>query len=210
MLEFISSVMGSNWIVAIATVVAVFVGFDIQKQEEKKNAATIVLMEIRDAENSIEELKNSDLKTVNFNEVAVLPINSWSKFNHLFVKNLDRDELDFLNDFYKKCFLTENAIKALQENFSIAIQEKAKTIYPKLLVLAEKHSNKTFEENRKGDSAYSKEKQAILDTYYRDSESFVPDAPRENLRKYITTIRFITNSPLGEKLKQMAGMRTNK
>jgi len=195
----------SNFFVALSTILigsAVIFIYKDQKKREKKYAATVMLMEIRNAEYAVEQFKRTNLST----GISILPNNSWQKFNHLFVKDLDRDELDSINNFYNQCSLAEIELRKFNSFLPLAMEEKAKAIYNKLLELADKYSNKGVENNLKEGSEYSKEKRSLLDTYYKDQEWFLPAGPQQQLNVYINNIKFITTSTLGKKLKSIAGI----
>ena len=196
----------SSFFIAIVTIITgamVILVYLDQKQQEKKNATVIILMEIRNAESAIDNIKRSkDLRTV-----SILPNNSWTRFNHLFVKDLDRDELDAIDSFYRLCSLAEIELRRINSFLPLAMEEKAKAIYNKLLELSQKYSNNTPEDNLKSDSDYSKEKRHLLDTYYKDEEFFIAYQPSRNLINDISNIKFIMNSPIGQKLKSIAEIK---
>ena len=171
-----------------------------QKRDEKRKAARIILMEIRNAEKVITEIKNTGVVS-DFS--AILPLNSWSKYNHLFVKDLDRDELDLMNVFYTSCFLAEKEVQRLHSYLPIAMEEKAKIVQHKLLELSEKYKDE--EDNMRENSNYSKDKKAILyNVFYKENEWFLPHTPKNKLIAYIRNIRYINTSSCGEKLKRIA------
>jgi len=202
MKKFISF-FNSNFFTGLATLITggfVIWVYKAQKKQEKKDTATILLMEIRNAEEAIRQIKNTTI----FIPISILPANSWVKFNHLFVKDLDQDELDIVNNFYNQCYLAETEKRRLSSFLPIAMEEKSKTIYSKLLFLAEKYSENSAEVNLKKDSDYTKEKTKLLDTYYGDEEWFLPKNPQNNLLKYINNIEFVTTNTAGVKLKKIA------
>ena len=183
--------------------IVVFV-YKLEKRKEKRDGATIVLMEIRNAENSIRVIK--DYGIIPNVPIAILPTNSWLKFNHLFVKKFDRDELESLNNFYNQCSLAQREVERLNSFVPIAMEEKAKVIYPKLLKLAEKYADKDAEHNLSDSSDYTRERKKILATYYGEREYFLPQQPIDDLLKYVNNIENISISTAGRKLKRIAGV----
>lgn len=180
--------------------------YKFEKRKEKRDGATIVLMEIRNAESSIRTIKDYGIRS-NV-PIAILPTNSWLKFNHLFVKKFDRDELESLNNFYNQCSLAQREVERLNSFVPIAMEEKARVIYPKLLELAEKYANKDAEYNLRDGSDYTLEKKKILATYYGESEYFLPQQPIDDLLKYVNNIENISISTAGKKLKRIASIRS--
>lgn len=61
-----------------------------QKKDYKRDAASIILMEIRHAEKIIDQLKQGGST-----EPVLLPTNNWTKYNYLFIKDLDRERIRF-------------------------------------------------------------------------------------------------------------------
>ena len=200
--------LNSNFFVAITTVIVVFIGFGIQKQEEKKSAATIILTEIRSAEDTLMAIKSGCTST-NISRMSILPVNSWSKFNYLFAADLDRDELKSLNEFYKQCSLAESAIKRFNDIKEIGRQEKAKMVVQELSNLAVKYSGRSVEENMKKDSDYTKEKEFYLGIVNAEDYLFNPNEPLDELTRSLNSVQFVTTSTVGTKLKKIAGIKNS-
>lgn len=85
--------LSSNLLPTLATILAAFVAFLVyrrQKADTKRDAAKIILQEIRRAEDII-----SDYKQNGGYQFAkkIIATNSWGKNIHLFVGDLDIDEL---------------------------------------------------------------------------------------------------------------------
>ena len=81
----------------ILAALAAFVVYNKQKSDTKRDAAKIILQEIRRAEDII-----SDYKQNGGYQFAkkIIATNSWSKNIHLFVGDLDNDELDRISNLY--------------------------------------------------------------------------------------------------------------
>lgn len=201
--------LNSPFFAAIATLLTgllVVVVYKLEKRKEKRDGATIVLMEIRNAENSIRTIKDYGIRP-NVS-ITILPTNSWLKFNHLFVKRFDRDELESLNNFYNQCSLAQREVERLNSFVPIALEEKARVIYPKLLQLAEKYADKDVEYNLRDGSEYAQEREKILATYYGEKEYFLPQQPIDDLLKYVNNIENISVSTAGQKLKKIASIKS--
>lgn len=68
-----------------------------QKEDTKRDAAKIILQEIRRAENIISDYKqNGEYKFAK----KIIATNNWSKNLHLFVGDLEDDELDRISNLY--------------------------------------------------------------------------------------------------------------
>lgn len=191
-LEIFASFSGA--IATFLSVLAVIGVYYWQLKKEKRDAARILLMEIRNAEKSITDIKN--IKGV-AETTFVMPVNSWFKFQHHFVADLDSDELVLVNDFYNLCALIQKEVDILKSLLPISNEAKIKLTQEKLLELAEKYSSDKKE--------YEKHKKAILtDCFFLEKEWYVPSLPEYRILQHIPNIRYITTSSCGEKMKRIA------
>ena len=184
----------------LLSVAAILLVYWFNKRSEKIDAARVLVMEIRNAEKTITDIKNTQVVS---EASFILPINSWQKLQHFFIKNLDFDELALLNDFYNLCLLAQNEIDRMKSFLPISNEEKIKLTQRKLIELAEKHNTNTknFDKN----SDYLKEKNAILDDlFYVETSWFQPNISSARVMTYLQNIRFISTSSCGQKLKKFA------
>lgn len=90
----------SNYLTSLITLIvggfALYL-YVIQKKDSKKDAAKIILQEIRRAEDIISEYKEH--KQYKFTK-KIIATNSWAKNIHYFVGDLDQDELDRISNLY--------------------------------------------------------------------------------------------------------------
>lgn len=97
-----------------------------KRKAAKRDAANILLLEIQRAQRKLKEAieqaqKARDNENVMLAEDRFLmPTNSWSKYQYLFVRDLDRDLWDDLSSFYERCALFDEAVRynnsAFQKN----------------------------------------------------------------------------------------------
>ncbi len=81
-----------------------------QKEDTKRDAARIILQEIRRAEDIISDYKQSG--GYQFAK-KIIATNSWNKNINLFVGNLDNDELDKISDLYSTGEYLDDLIKKI-------------------------------------------------------------------------------------------------
>jgi len=180
----------------IATLIAgsaALIVYWLHKRDRKVEAAKIILSEIRNAEQQINKIKKDGIIT-DFS--SILHFNNWQKYNHLFVKDLDRDELDLINSFYAACILAEAEIERLKGFLPLAMVEKAQKIQAKLVDLADKHKNNSDQ--------YKKDKESVLAIIEKEEYWFEPHAPKNKLLHYLKNILFVTTTTAGAELKQIA------
>lgn len=97
-------------IVIFITALFVFIVYFLNKRNEKREAAIILLDEIRVAELSIDEIRrNKSITELN----AIMPINSWSKYIQVKLVDLMADDVINSKELYqtRKKILVEKAEK---------------------------------------------------------------------------------------------------
>ena len=99
-----------------------------QKADEKRDAAKIIIQEIRRAEDIISDYKRTG--GYQFDK-KIIATNSWTKNIHLFVGDLNNDELDKISDLYSTGEYLDNLIKEISQirlNDEIEKEKKRLTI----------------------------------------------------------------------------------
>jgi hypothetical protein len=177
--------------------------YENTKANQKINAAIIILSEIQNAELAIDSIKQN--KIIN-DYTSVMPNNSWYQYKHLFVKDFDVDGVKLLDFFFLNCSLSENQIKIFKNYETLAREEEVKIIQHKLLELADKYKDGGKIESN---NEYVKHKNAILEIFHNETYWFQPNAAKNKVVEYISTIKPIINTNVGVKLKKIANMDKN-
>lgn len=165
-----------------------------QKRDYKCDAASIILMEIRHAERAIERMKASAVETSGAPSV-LLPTNNWVKYNYLFIKDFDRDELDLVNNFYNQCSVIDYALS--QISISKQLEQKGSHIHNALVLIAKDSLSKADFDNKKNN---------FLEIIQKDPYAFRPAAPIATIIQGLNSLAGITTSTAGSKLKKIARM----
>ena len=189
-----------NFFTAFGTILSVGVAvflFRLKTLHYKRDAARVLLMEIRSAEKTINEIKNSSSVLI---DSSIMPVSSWHKFQHLFVSDLDTDELNSLNDFYNFCTLIQSQIILRQNQHSLMLEEKVKLTQAEILRLSVQYSS--------DESEFNKQKMLILDkTFFPNNTWFEPQAPTQRALRYVQNVNLISTSTCGSKLKRIAKIK---
>ncbi len=186
----------------LLSVLAILFVYYFEQKSEKRKAARILIMEIRNAEKVISEIKTT--KTVT-QASFLLPVNSWPILQHHFVKHLDNDELILMNEFYNLCRLTQEEIDRMKSYLYISSDEKIKLSQHKLLELAERH--KQIDIGMGENPLYKKDKESILENvFYKETSWFQPHISTERIIDYLQNIRFVSTSSCGKKIKDLSGL----
>jgi hypothetical protein len=96
----------------------------IQKSNKKRDAAKIIIQEIRRAEDIISDYKKT--KSYQF-AIKIIPTNSWVKNIHLFVGDLENDELDKISNLYSTGEYLDSLVSKISEitfNHDIEVGKK--------------------------------------------------------------------------------------
>jgi len=83
-----------------------------QKIDRKRDAASLILQEIRYAEEQIRNYRNyHEYKLFD----RLLPTNSWNDNIHLFVKDLKEGDIDLINSFYARAGYIDVVIRKISD-----------------------------------------------------------------------------------------------
>jgi hypothetical protein len=80
-----------------------------QRKDRKRDAASLILQEIRYAEQQIRNAKRTTPPTY-FLASKLLPTNNWNDNIHLFIKDLNETEIDTISAFYAKATYIDSLI----------------------------------------------------------------------------------------------------
>ncbi len=114
-INFFSDFIGSGYSGLVTLVVgglAIYLYLK-QKKDHKRNAARLILQEIRYAEQKIRRYR--EIKSYKLYD-RLLPTNNWNDNIHLFIKELkETHNLDLISDFYGKAIYIDTLIQMMSE-----------------------------------------------------------------------------------------------
>lgn len=190
----------SQTIIILLTGLVAFAIYIINKHVEKRDAARIILNEIRIAEKAIQDINNHK----RISELSIiLPNNNWERYKHLFIKKLDQDDFNLINDFYYKCSYAEQYRKLYYDILNNSVMVKAIYMQEKLIDLM----MKTIFEQNKNDEYYNENKKQLIEMANKENWLFDSSRPIQNLLEYIHNIIFITPSNAGSLIKKIAKVK---
>lgn len=139
-------------------------------------------MEIRKIESNIKQFKENNKWYHN----SIIGNSNWRDLSHHFVDALDRDGLDYINNFYEQCDNAENERLKIEKGLNIAIETKAVKSQEILFEIVKEDIN---------EEDYAKkiiEKKALVDKYINNDSTrrFMPD--NAMLKEYLETIRLMS------------------
>jgi len=203
-MEEIIQLLNTNAFAGLATIFtgAVAIGvYFYQKRDQKIQAARVLLLEIRTAEERIRRIKEKIESGSSGDMPSVFTTNSWSDYSHLFISDFDQDELALINSFYDYGSSIEDFAKRNNNFFWVTTEERAKVAQQKLadIVVAAKTA---AEDNKDLDLETLKNK--ILPTFVNDPYLYAPQRTLDEIKNYTDKIRTITTTSAGVKLKKLA------
>lgn len=190
--------------IMLLTAISAFGVYFWTKFDTKRNAARIILMEIRRAERVIFQIK----KTEQIDELSpILPTNNWKKYNHLFVKNFDQDELELINNFYAKAEVAEN-LRLRHLNFDcLSQEEKTKHAQRCIMDFVKNSAVDNLDNASQVQRDFEHFKKIFLPIIHEEKYGFAAYSPMNKLIKFINVLDLVTTTTAGEKVKAIAQIK---
>lgn len=172
-----------------------------QKSDSKEQAARVLLLEIRTAEERLNQMNEKVSSGLTDDLPSIFPSTSWKMYSHLFVGDFDQDELRLMTSFYDYGGLIDDFVKRNNDFFWITTEERARVVQQKLVDLVI-HS-KTQEEEVDLEAL----KHELLDVFANDTYSYTPKKTVEAIKNYLQKLNSVTTTSAGFKLKKLARMK---
>lgn len=205
--------MNSFWnamlgqIATLATIATAFVAYYLyqkSKADDIESAARILILEIRESEKAIKKLLdfknvNPDPKSASYPNdlIKIIPSKAWTRYSHLFIKKVNNDEYDQLNDYYSKCEVLEKYLEKNHNFFWVSTEERAKQNEILAANLAFNNSSLTKHE-------FDAEHEKITNLCFNGIAPFTPAGIRTQIDRNLNSISLITPTPTWNKLKFIA------
>ena len=171
-----------------------FIVYKLQKQHEKKSAASIIVIDIRHAEKIVLSILERGFVDVETKDVLIE--NNWSKYKHLFAQDFSEDDFSSFNNFFDSCIEMSDARKRIRDTFYINVNAKAEILQQKIFNI----ENLNTEDGQK-------KKVEIINTLNNESSLFEPTEPKNRMFKNLQLMGNLTKSHAFVKLKKKAGMK---
>lgn len=188
--------MDLNILNSIATIVVGFTAiivYKITKHHEKKNAAIIIVMDIRHAEQVV--LSILEKGAIDISTKDVLLENNWSKYKHLFASDFSHDDFAVFNRFFDSCVEMSDARKRMREIFYSNLNEKARILQNKILNIKNPEDPESQVLRKK-----------LIDEINTESYVFDPNEPKNRMLQNLQLMGRLSTTVAFEKLKRKAGI----
>lgn len=103
-----------------------------QRRDTKRDAAKLILQEIRYAEGEIRKAREKEGGTYPL-AIRLLPTNSWNKNIHLFVDDFNSPELDIISRFYSQVEYIDSIIQAISDQKTNPRREDYENVVKRVL-----------------------------------------------------------------------------
>lgn len=196
------SILNSNLFLAIVSLlagtVAIWIYFK-QKRDFKKGIANIILLELRNAEESVNSVKNRGADNPpNARDNLLMPNNSWSKYSYLFTNDFDIDEWDSINNFVNNCSAYDLILSHLKDDLPYQLRQKERYIQNELVKLSK--------ENATTPNLYKQSKDQFIELVQKEDYTFAPVYHGNQLSTYLLNLDTdIMISSVSIKLKRISG-----
>ncbi len=167
--------------------------YGLTKKSERQNAAMIILMDIRHAEQVVLSILEKGL--VDRTMRPILSDNNWGKYKHLFAKRFSSDDFAAFNRFFDACVEIEDARRKMVDVFYSNLHAKASNSQERLLALAE----------REQDAAKSS-RTKLIEMIASEIYVYEPQEPRDRILKALQLVGRLSNTIAFEKLKKSSGV----
>lgn len=191
-----------NQTASFATIITAVVAYFIYKRskdDELQNAVRIIILEIKESERVIKnliEIKNSG-NIYPTDLVKVTPLKGWVKYAHLFMKKLNNDEYDQLNDYFKNSEVLERYIEKNHNFFWITTEERARQNEILGAKLAYDFPALTPQE-------FSTKINDLLSLYFANTTAYTPAGIKTQMDRILNSMIMVTTTPVWNKLKSIA------
>ncbi len=208
----------SNFFIALITLLvgtAAFVIYKLQQRDTKRDAASIVLMEIKNAERNLKKIRaNIDQNTL-APDIFLMPSESWTKYKYLFVRDFDRDEWDAIAEFYNKCQLIDDDVKYNNAAFWADVEEIRSNKQRILADYAYKYEEKIklakTDEKKSALTEEFNKKTSNFDVLYMGRQGdfgYAPNKPVNDARLHVQGLPTnLSQTAVGIKLKKMSKVK---
>ncbi|MFA6017032.1 MAG: hypothetical protein WC744_03015 [Patescibacteria group bacterium] len=186
--------------------------YNRQRNDDKKDAANTILLEIQNAERSLKRVKEAfkTQKGTLPEDIFIMQQESWSKYRYLFVKDFERDDWDEITDFYFRCQKYDEAV-SYNNSFFRKNEEQVRVNAAKLLAneLKLKEDETDYAIKIVLQNKINVFKKYLNDGFIQELGEILynPVKPINDAHKYIDDLNFnLSQSRVGIKLRQLAGL----
>lgn len=214
-------------LIALIAALGAFLIYFLRRRDYKKDAANIILLEIKNAERNLDEARKSyeearsdDPQRIVFPEkLRLMSTESWTKYKYLFVRDFTTEQWDEIGSFYENCRYFDEAVEIKDSSFNLNLSEIRASIQRNVGIYSRQLADE-MTPNPDLDLEIEKNNQQLIDKY-RDKknnavdanldhliEPYSADKPYKDAAYYFNLLPMsLVNTTTGSRLKQLASRR---
>lgn len=172
-MSILPDTIDSGYISAATTLVVGLIAYAVylrQKRDFKRDGASILLIEIENAERQLRIILAAPGSPTTLPSVLTMPNNSWDKYKYLFVKDLDQNEWDAITEFYSRCERYDKAVSYNDSFFADDVMELRKNAHAVIAQIAKDHAY--AHEGKSTDEVVSKKDRKTAEKYVNIRANF--------------------------------------
>lgn len=181
-----------NALATALTAIVAYILYKLKERSEKRGCAQIIIHDIFRAEEIISDILRSG---VSHKTPDIIYENNWSKYRHKFIANLSYDEFARINKFFDSCVSINASTDFVRNAFYYNVTSKITAIHAKLSDF---------------DAGAGVEVDQLKRMYTKRMESepyvFNPGTPIDDIKIYVSGVRFLSGTVEFSKLKKVAGI----
>lgn len=190
-----------------------------QQRDNKRNAANVILNEIRSSEKLFKDAKTKIVESQKNTKIIqipehhyLMPNESWSKYSHLFIKDFNPAQLAAIDAFYHTCQLFDETIAYNDAIFVEDAKEIRRNVHRALYECISKYAelidSEKDENKKKVLMEELKKKKNVITAALTNGDylyTYLPSKPFNNIEIYIDTIDpDLSLSSVGIKFEKLA------
>jgi hypothetical protein len=232
--HYLNPFLNSSFFLAFSTVLVAAAAYWLYKRQQKDNlrtAAYIIYLEIekgeqllKDAEETLTQYRvrkgsstEIDADAMFPSKLQVMRTDSWNHYRPMLSRRLSVTNLNKIDEFYNNCRLLDEALTYIDAGFSRNESEVRVNAF-RMVAQYMDDLLKSVKTNPSSNAATSRANQKIADlnkerldafkSSFPTSYSYIPIKPYQDAEYYASLLvgRSLINSPLGQALKQLAGV----
>lgn len=184
----------SAGILTITTGLIAWLVYYHQIKLREKEAAIMLINEIRHAEKIFEQITSTGFDVQN-EIVSILPTCSWNKNYKIFTHYISRDDFELLNNFFNVSHAVQKELDQWRRYYVIAREEKAREIQRILL---------KYESEIESDEEYNNKKEKLINRANAEDFLFNFSKPQTYFSKYLTSLPKISGSTVMQSLRAIS------
>lgn len=212
-------------IIALVAIVATFIIYVVRKNDYKRDAASIILLEIKaaeknrkDAKRTYEQSRSNNPPYISFPEkLRLMPDESWTKYKYLFIRDFEPEEWDEIGDYYNNCKNFDDSVEHKDSAFRNN-ETEIRANLQKMIGLYSRRLAEDTKPNPDNDPEITKNNAKFESEYIQKSKRawdnniatlvniYNPDKSFNDAEYYYKLIpESIITSSIGARLKELAG-----